>query len=139
MLAIIDYGAGNIRSVELAFARLGAKAVCTRDPEEILAADGVVLPGVGAFDDAMAELMEAGVIPALLTAIGHGVPFLGICLGMQMLFDGSEESAKHLPGIRLIPGFVRKLPDMDQKVPHMGWNNLTVAKGHPVLDGLPKD
>ena len=120
MIAVVDYGAGNLRSVDLALARLGAEAVITRDP------------------DAMAALENSGVVPALYAFAESGRPFLGICLGMQALFDGSEEG----PGIRglgLIPGQVRRLPDCGLKIPHMGWNSLTPAKESLLLDGLPAD
>lgn len=138
MIAVVDYGAGNLRSVDLALARLGAEAVITRDPDVMAGADGLILPGVGAFADAMAALENSGVVPALYAFAQSGRPFLGICLGMQALFDGSEEG----PGIRglgLIPGRVRRLPDRGLKIPHMGWNSLTPDKESPLLDGLPAD
>ena len=138
MIAVVDYGAGNLRSVDLALARLGAEAVITRDPDVMAGADGLILPGVGAFADAMAALENSGVVPALYAFAESGRPFLGICLGMQALFDGSEEG----PGIRglgLIPGQVRRLPDCGLKIPHMGWNSLTPAKESLLLDGLPAD
>ncbi len=138
MIAVVDYGAGNLRSVELALARLGEETVITRDPAVLAAADGVILPGVGAFADAMSAMHDSGVVPALYDAAQSGRPFLGICLGMQALFDGSEEG----PGVRglgLVPGMVRRLPDTGLKIPHMGWNNLIPAKESPLLAGLPDE
>ena len=136
MIAILDYGAGNLRSVELAFARLGVNAVITGDPDVVAVADGVILPGVGAFTDAMVALQNSGLIPAIYGAVNAGTPFLGICLGMQALFDGSEEGAD-VHGLGLIPGMVRRLPDCGLKIPHIGWNSLHAEKENPLLAGLP--
>lgn len=136
MIAIVDYGAGNLRSVELAFARLGVHTQVTADPDLLALADGLVLPGVGAFTDAMAALRRSGVIPAVLEAVETGRPLLGICLGMQLLFDGSEEGPG-VPGLGLVPGRVRRLPAVGLKIPHMGWNSLTPAKESPLLADLP--
>lgn len=138
MIAILDYGAGNLRSVELAFSRLGAPAAVTRDPAVVAGADGVVLPGVGAFADAMKALEASGLIPAIRETAASGKPLLGICLGMQALLDGSEEG-EGVPGLGLIPGRVRRLPACGLKIPHMGWNSLTPAKSSPLLAGLPAD
>lgn len=135
MIAIIDYQAGNLRSVELAFARVGARAVITGDPAVIAAADGAVLPGVGAFGDAMDALRRSGLIPAIRAFAGSGRPFLGICLGMQALFDESEEG-RGTRGLGLIPGQVRRLPDCGLKIPHIGWNSLAPQKKSPLLGGL---
>ena len=135
MIAIIDYQAGNLRSVELAFARVGARAVITGDPAVIAAADGAVLPGVGAFGDAMDALRRSGLIPAIRAFAGSGRPFLGICLGMQALFDESEEG-RGTRGLGLIPGQVRRLPDCGLKIPHIGWNSLVSQKKSPLLGGL---
>lgn len=136
MIAIVDYGAGNLRSVELAFARLGVHTQVTADPDMLALADGLILPGVGAFSDAMAALHRSGAVPAVLEAVRSGRPLLGICLGMQMLLDGSEEGPG-VSGLGLIPGMVRRLPDCGLKIPHMGWNNLIPAKSSPLLAGLP--
>ena len=136
MIAIVDYGAGNLRSVELAFARLGVHTQVTADPDMLALADGLILPGVGAFSDAMAALHRSGAVPAVLEAVRSGRPLLGICLGMQMLLDGSEEGPG-VSGLGLIPGMVRRLPDCGLKIPHMGWNNLIPAKSSPRLAGLP--
>ena len=138
MIAVVDYGAGNLRSVDLALARLGAEAVITRDPDVMAGADGLILPGVGAFADAMAALENSGVVPALYAFAQSGRPFLGICLGMQALFDGSEEGAG-VAGLGLIPGMVRRLPDCGLKIPHMGWNSLRPQKPSPLLEGLPEE
>lgn len=138
MIAIVDYGAGNLRSVELALSRLQEETAVTRDPEMLERADGIILPGVGAFADAMRALRESGVIPALREQAAGGKPLLGICLGMQMLLDGSEEGPG-VPGLGLIPGQVRRLPDCGLKIPHIGWNSLSPAKEDPLLEGLPAE
>ena len=138
MIAIVDYGAGNLRSVELALARLGVHTRVTADPDMLALADGLILPGVGAFSDAMAALGRSGTIPAVLEAVGAGRPLLGICLGMQLLLDGSEEGPG-VPGLGLIPGEVRRLPGCGLKIPQMGWNSLTPAKPSPLFKGLPEE
>lgn len=138
MIAIIDYGAGNLRSVELAFRRLGAEAAVTADASEIRRADGVILPGVGAFADAMGALKNSGLIPVIRETAESGRPFLGICLGMQALFDGSEEGAG-VSGLGLIPGRVKRLPDCGLKIPHMGWNSLSFQKDSPLCRDLPAE
>ena len=138
MIAVVDYGAGNLRSVELAFARIGAESRVTGDPGVIAAADGVILPGVGAFADAMRALEKSGLIPSILDAAASGRPLLGICLGMQALLDGSEEGTG-VSGLGLIPGFVRRLPDRGLKIPHMGWNSLKTVKECPLTKGLPDE
>ena len=138
MIAIVDYGAGNLRSVELALARLGVHTRVTADPDMLALADGLILPGVGAVSDAMAALGRSGTIPAVLEAVGAGRPLLGICLGMQLLLDGSEEGPG-VPGLGLIPGEVRRLPGCGLKIPHMGWNSLTPAKPSPLFKGLPEE
>lgn len=136
MIAIVDYGAGNLRSVELALARLGVHTRVTADPDMLALADGLILPGVGAFSDAMAALGRSGTIPAVLEAVGAGRPLLGICLGMQLLFDRSSEYGDH-PGLGLVPGEVTDLradlEDPALKVPHMGWNSLHVLRDDPLF------
>ena len=132
MIAIIDYGAGNLRSVECGFARIGAATCVTRDAAEIAAADGLILPGVGAFADAMAALTASGLIPAIRAYAAGGRPLLGICLGMQMLFESSEEGPG-ADGLGLVPGVVRRLPDCGLKIPHIGWNTITPAKPSSLL------
>jgi glutamine amidotransferase len=146
MIAIIDYEAGNVRSVQKAFEFIGADILLTDDPEKILAADGVVLPGVGAYRDCMDSLGRKRLQDVARQAVLSGKPFLGICLGFQMLFDSSEEHAdadgKDVPGLGLFRGRVRKLVLPDRlKVPHMGWNALemTDCGGHgrsPLFEGL---
>ncbi len=138
MIAILDYGAGNLRSVETGFARAGVCAAVTSDPDTVLQANGVVLPGVGAFTDAMRALENSGLIPAIRTYAASGRPFLGICLGMQALFAESEEGAG-VKGLGLIPGTVRRLPDCGLKIPHMGWNSLKATKASPLLTELPDE
>ena len=138
-IAILDYGAGNLRSVELAFARLGVPTVVTNDAAVAMKADGLVLPGVGAFADAMNALRESGLIPALEHAKETGKPLLGICLGMQALFEGSEEG-EGVEGLGFVKGFVRRLPDTDGlKIPHMGWNDIRAEKDSPLLVDLPTE
>ncbi len=133
-IVIIDYGMGNLRSVEKAFVRLGFTVEITSDPDAINRAEKIVVPGVGAFGDAMRELRERGLIEPLLCAITDQRPFLGICLGLQVLFEGSEE-APNVPGLGVIPGLVKRL-QTDLKVPHMGWNTLHVIRRPPILDGI---
>jgi glutamine amidotransferase len=124
MIAIIDYGMGNIHSVNKALEVYGAKTIVTNKPEDIRACEKAVLPGVGAFDDAMQELDKQGLIPVLMEHIKNKKPFLGICLGMQLLFEGSEE-ARSTKGLGIFKGMVRKFEaKKDLKVPHMGWNQL---------------
>ena len=137
MITIIDYGAGNLRSVELALGRIGHTARITCDPEQIAQADSLILPGVGAFGECMAALRASGVVPALLQAAQSGTPLLGICLGMQMLFDQSEENGLH-EGLHLIGGTVSRLDAHGAKVPHMGWNDVTVCKQTALTAGLPE-
>ncbi|MFH1199220.1 MAG: imidazole glycerol phosphate synthase subunit HisH [Candidatus Omnitrophota bacterium] len=124
MIAIIDYGMGNIHSVQKALEKQGAKVIVTNNPEEIEKADKLVLPGVGAFDDAVAELEKQDLIPAIKESIKNKKPFLGICLGMQLLFEASEE-AKTKKGLGILKGTVKKFKaSKGLKVPHMGWNQL---------------
>lgn len=140
MIVIIDYGMGNIHSVQKALELSGAEVAVTSDPKEIKSAEKVVLPGVGAFRDAMAELDKRGITSALREYIEKKKVFLGICLGMQLLFDSSAES-KGVRGLGFIPGEVDKLePKAGLKVPHMGWNRLQIRKkGCPLLDGVAGD
>ncbi len=138
MIAIIDYGVGNLFSVEKAFAALGTEARLTSNPSEILHASKIVLPGVGAFGDCMKNLQESGLIPALLKAVSGNTPLLGICVGLQILFDGSEESPG-INGLGLLAGTVRKIHAPGLKVPHMGWNSLEISqprREHDLFQGL---
>ena len=126
MIAIVDYGMGNLRSVEKALARVGHSPRVTRDPAVIVAADGVVLPGVGAFRACMANLDRLGLLPILRQVIDRGTPFLGICLGMQVLFEESEEFGP-VPGLGIFPGRVVRFQEREiggLRIPHMGWNIL---------------
>jgi glutamine amidotransferase len=134
MIAIIDYGMGNLHSVSKAVERLGYEARVTGDANEILAADGAILPGVGAFGDAMRNLRETGLDEAAKAYARSGKPLLGICLGMQLLFDESEEHGRH-EGLGLLPGRVVRFRG-PFKVPHMGWNRLKFEQANPLTDGL---
>lgn len=145
MIAIVDYGMGNLRSVQKAFEAVGHEAVATRDARTIGDASHVVLPGVGAFGDCMANLDRYGLIDPVCRAVQSGKPFLGICLGLQLLFTESEEFGRH-QGLNLIPGKVRRFPSglreavgtgmTHLKVPHMGWNEVRVTQAAPPLRGL---
>ncbi|MCX7749408.1 MAG: imidazole glycerol phosphate synthase subunit HisH [Clostridia bacterium] len=138
MIAIIDYEVGNLKSVEKAFHFIGADAVVTKDKDLIAKADAVVLPGVGAFADAMDSLKKADMVDVVKSVIAEGKPFLGICLGMHLLFDYSEEGGAQVKGLGILKGAVKQLPlDMNLKVPHMGWNLLKV-KESPLLKNLSK-
>ncbi|WP_027092623.1 imidazole glycerol phosphate synthase subunit HisH [Cohnella thermotolerans] len=134
MIAIIDYGMGNLHSVSKAVERLGREAVVTSSPEAILAADGAILPGVGAFGDAMRNLRETGLDATVKAFAATGKPLLGICLGMQLLFDESEEHGTH-EGLGLLPGRVVRFQG-NYKVPHMGWNELSFLQDSPLFEGL---
>ena len=139
MIAIIDYGMGNLRSVQKALEKVGAQAIVTSDRREIAAADKVILPGVGAFRDAIAELKRQDFVGPIQDSIAAGKPFLGICLGLQLLFDVSYEDG-HYEGLGIIPGkVVRFAAPAGVKVPHMGWNQIARRNGvqPPLLAGLP--
>lgn len=136
MIAIIDYDAGNLRSVEKALLALGETPVITREPEEILGADKVILPGVGSFGDAMEKLRQYGLVDVIRRVAGKGTPFLGICLGLQLLFESSSESPG-VEGLGILPGRILKIPDsFGLKVPHMGWNSLEIRPGAPLFSGI---
>ncbi|MFU1795319.1 imidazole glycerol phosphate synthase subunit HisH [Paenibacillus azoreducens] len=135
-IAIADYGMGNLHSVSKAVERLGAEALITGDRTELLAASGIILPGVGAFGDAMRHLQESGLAEVMKETAASGKPLLGICLGMQLLFGSSEEHGQH-EGLGILPGRVIRFPQGDYKVPHMGWNRLEfLQKNDPLLAGL---
>lgn len=139
MVAIIDYDAGNIRSVEKAVRYLGKEVTVTSEPEEILAADRVILPGVGAFGDAMKRLHAMGLVEVIRQAADRGTPFLGICLGLQLLFEKSEESPG-VPGLGLLRGEILRLPELPGlKVPHIGWNSLKYPNPGRLFRGIPDD
>lgn len=136
LIAIVDHGMGNRRSVEKALEHVGARAEITRDPERLRQADGLVLPGVGAFPRAMANMRELGLDELLRERAAAGTPLLGICLGMQLLFDSSSEFGG-AEGLGLIGGTVAALAAEGQKLPHMGWNEVSFVGGDPLLEGLP--
>lgn len=127
MIAIIDYGAGNLHSVKNALDYIGAECEITSSAEKILAADAVILPGVGAFGDCMISLEKAGLIEAVKAAAKSGKPFLGICLGLQLMFEESEETPG-VKGLGIFKGKVVKIPDCGLKIPHMGWNSIKLEK-----------
>ncbi len=139
MIAIIDYGMGNLRSVQKACEKLGVDAHISSDPHEISSAEKVILPGVGAFRDAMAALKSQGLVEPVQAHVDADKPFLGICLGLQLLFDISYEDGEW-PGLGIVPGEVVRFEDQpDLKIPHMGWNRLDVQKPCPLIDGIPSD
>ena len=138
MIAIVDYKAGNLTSVRLAFDAIAIEAVPTADPAVLARADRIVFPGVGAAASAMANLRATGLIDTLRARIAAGVPFLGICLGTQILLDRSEEDGG-VDALGVLPGTVRKFTPSDPacKIPHMGWNQVRAARPHPLLEGVP--
>jgi glutamine amidotransferase len=135
MIALIDYGIGNLRSVQKALSTVGADVLLTDEPERILAADKVVLPGVGAFGDGMAGLISRQLDKVLRTFNEQQKPLLGICLGMQLLFDSSEEHGEH-PGLGFLPGKVVRFQSNNLKIPQTGWNQINVINPAPLLHGL---
>jgi len=137
MIVILDYGMGNLRSVQKAIEAVGARAEITSNPDRVHQASHVILPGVGAFADAMHELRRTGLDQAFRQAALSGKPCLGVCLGLQLLFDQSEEDGLH-QGLGLIPGRIVRFPSRPGfKIPHMGWNTLQIVRPIPLLDGLP--
>lgn len=137
MIAVIDYGMGNLRSVQKALEKSGGQAVITQDPDVVARAGKVVLPGVGAMGPAMTRLTDLGLVPAITAAVASGKPFLGICLGLQLLFDHSEEGGR-VNGLGLLPGTVRRFTSL--KVPHMGWNQLVLRRPDcPLWAGIPDE
>ena len=136
MIAIIDYGAGNLHSVKNALDFLGADNIVTGNKEEILSADKVILPGVGAFGDAMKCLEERGLVETVKAVAENGKPFLGICLGLHLLFEESEESP-NVKGLGIFKGKIVKIPDNGNlKIPHMGWNNIRITKDSKILKNI---
>src|ERR1700733_2584832 len=136
MIAIIDYGMGNLRSVQKALEAVGHEATVASDPATIRRASKVILPGVGAFADAIAELRRTGLGEAFVEAVKSGKPCLGVCLGLQLLFDVSEEDGEHR-GLGLLPGrVVRFTSAPGLKIPHMGWNTLRIKRPAPIFAGL---
>lgn len=139
MIGIIDYDAGNIKSVEKALDFLGEKSVVTRDPAELLAADKVILPGVGSFGDAMENLNRYGLVSVIREIVEKKVPFLGICLGLQLLFESSEESPG-VEGLGILKGKVLRIPPKENlKIPHMGWNSLHLQNEGRLFAGIPQE
>jgi len=143
MIAIIDYGMGNLRSVQKGFQKVGQDAIITSDKKTILNAHKVVLPGVGAFADCMTNLGELDLVDTVREVVKSGRPFMGICLGLQLLFDKSEEFGEH-DGLGIIPGKVVRFPteipnnpEKLYKIPHMGWNRVSIKKDTPHLNGIP--
>ncbi|MBI5197824.1 MAG: imidazole glycerol phosphate synthase subunit HisH, partial [Nitrospirae bacterium] len=142
MIAVIDYGMGNLRSVQKAFEHVGHPAVIAKDPRQVEEASHVVLPGVGGFPECMKNLTHSGMVGALRRSIESGKPFLGICLGLQLLFSESEEFGSHA-GLDIVPGKVVRFSgtvferDPELKVPHMGWNQIRIVRNAPLFDGIP--
>ena len=139
MIAIIDYDAGNIKSVEKAIQFLGEKAVITRDPEKILSAEGVILPGVGSFGDAMARIRSYELEAVIHEVVERKIPFLGICLGLQLMFEKSDETPG-VQGLALLPGEIVRIPDDGKlKVPHIGWNSLHLQNSGRLFKDIPEN
>lgn len=134
-IIVVDYGAGNLASVVNALERVGAPVVVSRDPAALDEADGVIVPGVGAAADTMRHLSELGFVPRLRATIERGVPFLGICMGLQVLLEVSYEGGEHRC-LGIVPGIVRRLPEQ-VTVPHMGWNEVRLRRPHPLFAGIP--
>ena len=134
-VAVVDYDAGNTLSVTRALEKVGARVELTPDPDRVLAADAVVLPGVGAFGDCVRKLRERGMDEACMEVYRSGKPFLGVCVALQVFFEGSEESPG-VEGLGILPGKVVRFEGNGLKVPHMGWNEMSVMREHPVLSGL---
>lgn len=136
MIAIIDYDAGNIKSVEKALIALGEEVVLTRDAQTILNADGVILPGVGAFGDAMGKLHSFGLVEVIKQCVAQNTPFLGICLGLQLLFESSEESPG-VEGLHVLDGKIVRIPEAPGlKIPHIGWNDLSFPNKGRLFEGI---
>lgn len=136
LIAIVDYGMGNRRSVEKALQRVGARTTITRDHGELAAADGLLLPGVGAFPAAMRVIHEYGLDDVLRDVAGRGTPLFGSCMGMQLLFDGSEEQGG-AEGLGLLPGVCRRLEAPGMNLPHIGWSAVSIERATPLTDDLP--
>lgn len=136
MIAIIDYDAGNLKSVERALQYLGEECIVTRDKEKLLKADKIILPGVGAFGDAMEKLHKFGLVDVIHKLVKENKPFLGICLGLQLMFESSEEGPG-VKGLGLLPGKIVKFPEKEGfKIPHMGWNSIDVKEGSRLFKGV---
>lgn len=139
MVAIIDYDAGNIKSVEKALLHLGEEVIITRDREQILNSDKVILPGVGAFGDAMEKLRSYGLDKVIYEVVERKIPFLGICLGLQLLFEKSDETPG-VKGLGVLPGEILRIPDKEGiKIPHMGWNSIKIKENARIFKDVPQD
>ena len=139
MVAIIDYDAGNIKSVEKALLHLGEEVIITRDREQILNSDKVILPGVGAFGDAMEKLRSYGLDKVIYEVVERKIPFLGICLGLQLLFEKSDETPG-VKGLGILPGEILRIPDKEGiKIPHMGWNSVKIKENSRIFKDVPQD
>jgi glutamine amidotransferase len=138
VITIIDYGMGNLRSVEKGFLKIGADTKVTSDPKTVDDAHAVVLPGVGAYKDCMRNLKEMSLLEAVMRSIEKGKPYLGICLGLQVLFTESEEFGR-TEGLNILSGKVVRFPENNLKVPHMGWNTIKILKRPPVFESIEDD
>ena len=139
MVAIIDYDAGNIKSVEKALLHLGEEVIITRDREQILNSDKVILPGIGAFGDAMEKLRSYGLDKVIYEVVERKIPFLGICLGLQLLFEKSDETPG-VKGLGILPGEILRIPDKEGiKIPHMGWNSVKIKENARIFKDVPQD
>ena len=139
MVAIIDYDAGNIKSVEKALLHLGEEVIITRDREQILNSDKVILPGVGAFGDAMEKLRSYGLDKVIYEVVERKIPFLGICLGLQLLFEKSDETPG-VKGLGILRGEILRIPDKEGiKIPHMGWNSVKIKENARIFKDVPQD
>jgi glutamine amidotransferase len=133
-IAVLDYGSGNLHSVSRALLAVGGDVTVTADADDVMRADALVIPGVGHFGQCVGALRDAGLDRAVLAVVASGRPVVGVCVGMQVLFEGSEEASE--PGLGVLPGRVRRLPDQ-VKVPHMGWNTVTWTAPHALTAGIP--
>lgn len=140
MIAIVDYDAGNIKSVEKALQYIGENPLVTRDTDKIIQADKVIVPGVGAFEDAMGKMNHYQLTGVLREAAKKGTPILGICLGLQLFFERSEESENNVEGLGLLPGEIVRFPETEGfKIPHMGWNSISINPESRLLKGIPEN
>lgn len=138
MIAIVDYDAGNIKSVEKALQHIGEAPLVTRDIDKIVSADKVIVPGVGAFEDAMEKMNRFGLTDVLRNVAKSGTPILGICLGLQLFFERSDESEHDVRGLGLLPGQIVKFPEKEGfKIPHMGWNSISINPESRLFKGIP--